>query len=71
MTNDAPYIKRFCGSVCDEHKEYRGFRKPQTGCEECWRWWIMARDDERARAAGAVTTPPGHGAMLARIRHAR
>ena len=31
---DASVVKKF---ICQEHKNYRGLRKPRTGCKDCWK----------------------------------
>lgn len=31
---------------CEEHPDYAGKRKPRTGCEECWRYYLYKKDQK-------------------------
>ncbi len=31
---------------CTEHPDYAGKRKPRTGCEGCWRYYLYKKDQK-------------------------
>lgn len=36
----ASTLKGYLRSPCKKHRTYKALRKPRSGCEECWRFYI-------------------------------